>query len=582
MTFLEFIRKNSILVLIVIGVVGLGLVMMDYSGKGSYFSRDYYVEVNGTGYSYQEAVALGENGQQYVQSLYSATTGKLRTQFDANEDDIISEDEQAAMNAYLSQHPEVQDFMSFLNGVLQGWSYGYAGEAWCNIAVNRAILHEESKELGVYPSKEQIDAYLQGMPAFRKADGSFDQALYQRLTGFHNGMSNNAQEGAFRKVVADMMVWECLNGLLTDGMKYQTKAVSDLADMLTQKVSGITAWLPADKVPAPADPTEEELKAYWEQHTDSYKTEERRIISVYTLTPAEGTSTESLMVAADALMQDLSAANGKGFDNLLATAAENPENEPFTYLNAEGKSHVTYALSTLANADAALQQQVEHNGKTVTLAEIAFNEVEGAPAVADYEKAAAEGRADDIASITQVRGYFPTADGKLLFIRVEAAEPRAELPFEEAREAALADLKKERADNAVDIAAKELFSRMEAAENLDAAFALAEEAGAAKENFGPVSVGLTEEKLPEHLEPQALISVASGKMAPVIITADGARFTGVTGRIIEQSAEYDMVKAFSLIPSQNAQLGTSVMLDRIHNAYTRYHINLSEHARAKK
>lgn len=582
MTFLEFIRKNSILVLIVIGVVGLGLVMMDYSGKGSYFSRDYYVEVNGTGYNYQEAVALGENGQQYVQSLYSATTSKLRTQFDTNEDDIISEDEQAAMNAYLSQHPEVQEFMSFLNGVMQGWSYGYASEAWCNIAVNRAILHAESAKLGIAPSKEQIDAYIQAMPAFRKADGTFDQALYQRLTGYHNGMSNNAQEGAFRKVVADMMIWECVSSLMTDGVKYQSKALSDLADMLTQKVSGITAWLPADKVQAPADPTEEELKAYWEQHTDSYKTAERRIVSVYTLTPGEGSSVESLMVAADALMQDLSAANGKGFDNLLATAAENPENEPFTYQNAEGKSHVTYALSTFADADAALQQQVEHNGKTATLAEIAFNEVESASTVEDYEKAAAEGRTDDIASITQVRGYFPTADGKLLFLRVEAVEPAAELPFEQAREAALADLKKERADNALDIAAKELFTRMEAAENLDAAFALAEEAGAAKESFGPIAVGLTEEKLPEHLEPQALISVASGKMAPVVITADGARFTGVTGRIVEQSPEYEMAKAFSLIPSQNAQLSTAILLDWIHNAYARYHINLSEHARAKK
>lgn len=584
MTFLEFIRKNSILVLIVIGVVGLGLVMMDYSGKGSYFSRDYYVQVNGTGYSYPETSSLGENGKQFVQSLYSATTSKVRNQFDTNEDDVISEDEQAAMNAYLSQHPETQEFLNFLSNLLQSWSYGYSKEDWCNIAVNRAILHEEAKELGVAPSKEQIDAYIQAMPAFRKADGSFDQALYQRLTGYHNGMSNNAQEGAFRKVVADMMTWECLSAVMTDGVKYQTKSVSDLADMLTQKVSGITAWLPADKVQEPAAPTEEELKAYWEQHADNYKTEESRIVSVYTLTPAEGSSVESLMMTADALMQDLSAANGKGFDNLLATAAENPENEPFTYLNAEGKSHVTYALSTMAAADPALQQQVEHNGKTTTLAEIAFREVDASavPGVEQYEKAAAEGRADDIASITQVRGYFPTADGKLLFIRVEGVQNAETLPFEQAREAALADLKKERADNALDLAAKELFSRMEAAENLDAAFALATEAGAEKENFGPLSVGLSDEELPQALEPQALISVASGKMAPVIITPEGARFTGVTGRTVEQSAEYDMAKAFNIIPMQNAQLRDAVLRDCLHNAYVRYSINLSEHARGKE
>ena len=582
MTVLEFIRKNSLLVLIVIAAVGLGLVMMDYSGKGSYFSRDFYIQVNGTGYSYPETAALGENGQQYIQSLYSATTGKLRNKFDKNEDDNLSADEQAAMNAWLTEHPEYQEFTAFLSSVMQAWSYGYAGDAGINAAINRAILHEESAALGIYPSKEQLDSYISSMPAFRQEDGSFDQALYQRLTGYHNGMSNNAQEAAFRRVVADMMVWECLSNMLTEGVRYQTKSLSDLMDMFSQKVSGLTAWLPADAVSAPAEPTEEELKAYWEQHREQYKTEERRIVSLYTLTPAEGATLEGLMSTADALMQDLSAANGKGFDNLLASAAENPENEAFTYMNAEGKSHETYPLSTLAEAAAPLQQQVEHNGNTATLAQIAYNEVEGAPAPAEYEQAAEQGKADDLASITQVRGYFPTKDGKLVFIRVEAAEPPAELEFDAAREAALADLKKERADNALDIAAKELFSRMEAAENAEAAFALAEQAGAKKESFGPVSVGLAEADLPAGLEPQALISVPTGKMAPLVVRAEGARFTAVTKRTLEENAEYDMMKAFSLIPSQNAQLGTSVLLDWLHTAYTRYNVQLSEHIKLNK
>lgn len=582
MTVLEFIRKNSLLVLIVIAAVGLGLVMMDYSGKGSYFSRDFYIQVNGTGYSYPETAALGENGQQYVQSLYSATTSKLRNKFDKNEDDALSADEQASMNAWLTEHPEYQEFTAFLSSVLQAWSYGYAGDAGVNAAINRAILHEEAAALGIYPSKEQLDSYISNMPAFRQEDGSFDQALYQRLTGYHNGMSNNAQEAAFRKVVADMMVWECLSNMLTEGVRYQTKSLSDLMDMFSQKVSGLTAWLPAGAVSAPAEPTEEELKAYWEQHREQYKTEERRIVSLYTLTPAEGATLEGLMSTADALMQDLSAANGKGFDNLLASAAENPENEAFTYLNAEGKSHETYPLSTLAKAAAALQQQVEHNGNTTTLAHIAYNEVEGAPAPAEYEQAAAQGKADDLASITQVRGYFPTKDGKLVFIRVEAAEAPAELEFDAAREAALADLKKERADNALDIAAKELFSRMEAAENAEAAFALAVEAGASKESFGPVSVGLAEADLPAGLEPKALISVPTGKMAPLVVNAEGARFTAVTKRTLEESAEYNMMKAFSLIPSQNAQLSTSLLLDWLHHAYTRYNVQLSEHIKLNK
>ena len=66
MNILDFIRRNSLLVLIVIVGVGAGLVMMDYSGKASAFSRDFYIRVDDTNYSYQETAALGENGAQFL------------------------------------------------------------------------------------------------------------------------------------------------------------------------------------------------------------------------------------------------------------------------------------------------------------------------------------------------------------------------------------------------------------------------------------------------------------------------------------------------------------------------------------
>ena len=40
MSALEFIRKNSLLVLIVVAGVGLGLLMMDYGDRGSMFGKD--------------------------------------------------------------------------------------------------------------------------------------------------------------------------------------------------------------------------------------------------------------------------------------------------------------------------------------------------------------------------------------------------------------------------------------------------------------------------------------------------------------------------------------------------------------
>ena len=580
MSALEFIRKNSLLVLIVVAGVGLGLLMMDYGDRGNMFVKDYYIQVNGTGYSYPETVNLGENGQSYMQSLRSNASSKLRTMFDKNENDDLDETEASAMQAWLTQHPEYNAFLQYLDNIYGTWTYGFADDGGVNVAVNRAVIQAQGKELGISPSKEQIDAYLEAMPVFKKADGSFDQELYQRMTGFRNGATNHQQETAFRSVIADMMVWEALGNLMTEGLQYQNKSTSDLVDVMNQQMRGKTAWLAKDRLPAPADATDEELKAFWEKNKENYKSAERRIVSIYTLTPGEGSSIEALMATADLLMQDLSQANGKGFDQKLAAAAENPENEAFTYLNAEGKSHTTSALCTLTDAPEALKTQVEHNGNTTTLAEIAFNEVDIAPTVAEFEAAKAAGQDDELPSIRQVRGYFPTADGKLAFIRVEAIEQPTVLEFDAARAAAAKDFQAERVANALTDASNKLYEEMTRICNesgLDAAFAKAAEHGAIVEDFGPVGLGISHKALPPGLEPQALISVPSGKLAPMVTLNSGARISGVTGRTVETGAQYVAMKSFMHIPAMNSQLRGKVLLDWLHDAYTRYNVRFSEH-----
>ena len=578
MSVLELIRKNSIIVLVAVFGVGVGLIMMDYADKGSMIGSNAYVKVNGTGYSYQEIYSLGSNGKEFIHSLQSQTFSSLRNRFDANGDDTLSADEQAALQAYAQQHPEYDNFIDFSRHILQMWCYGGSDDAETNIAINRVVLHHEAKALGIEPSKEQIDAYIQSIPAFRKADGSFNTDFYNRMVGTYKGVSNNAQTKAFRSVISDMIVWETLTAMLTDGLTYNSKATSAIVDALVQQISGKTAWLPASAVAAPAEPTEEEIKAYWDGHKNNYKSTERRIVSVYTLTPDKDSSIEALMATADIIMQDLSLANGKGFDKILEGAAENPENEPFSYKQADGASHVTYPICTLDEAPAELKTEVNHNGERVSLAKIAFTEVTSAPAPAHYEKAVQSGDTDNLAGITQVRGYFTADNNKLVFLRVEAIEEPEVLPYESARDKALADLKKERADNALENAARKLYEEMEVgtAEGVDAIFAKAAAAGATVEDFGPVGIGLAADtaKVPAHMETQALLSVASGKLAPLVVTPEGARISAVTGRTYEDSREYSTIKAFSMIPQQNARLAEHLLLDWLSNAYRRMEVML--------
>ncbi len=581
MTALEFIRKNSILVLIVIAAVALGLVMMDYSGKGSMFSTDYYIQVNGTNYDYVETESLGANGKEYLSSLSSSVHQRIQSNFDADGNEELDAAEQKMADEWIEANPQIEEALSLINLAYQTWGRGVTEDDHANFAISRALLHAQAQELGLRPSKEQVDAFIRSFPAFVKADGSFDQPLYQRLAGYRDGLANNNQERAFRSVISDLIIWQSLRSMFTEGVSYNHKAASALIDMLSQKMTGKTAWLPVSSVADPAEPTEDELKAWWETHKDNYKSEEKRIISIYTLTPSEGSTLDALFSTSDIIMQDLSLANGQGFDSLLEKAAENPELSPFSYLTPEGKSHITLPLAALSDLPAELMVEVDHNGETVTLGQAAFT-VEDAPSVKDYEAATAAGSADKLVNIKHVRGFFPTKDGKLALIRVEAVEAPVVLPFEEARERALADMRRERKFNALELRAKEIYAAMESCigeeGGVTAAFKKAEDMGAVVSTFGPVGLGL-DDGLPEGADPSILMRTPSGKLIPLVVMPHGARISCVIDRTVEDSPEMRGLRDLFYLRQMNSQLELYTFLDWHSNAIGRYNVLLSKHVK---
>ena len=577
MTLLEFIRKNSILVIVVIFVVGAGLVMMDYSGKASAFSRNFCIKVNGTGYSDAEAYTLGENGKEFLSSLVQATR-RHTDRFDADEDGQLNEQEAAALEAWEQEHPEIIASFNQLHSIYNAWCYGPSGKSEINVAITRAMLHAEADLLGIHPSEEQIDNYLRLLPAFHKEDGSFNTELYQRLAGYRKGNANRVQEENFRGVVADMIIWESLQSIISSGVSFNTKAQLAQIDSFTQQVSGRTAWLPTEAVPTPEEPTEDELKAYWEEHKDNYKSEERRIVSVYTLSPDKDSNMESLLTMTDQLMQDLSQANGQGLDKLLTDAANNEEIEPFHYLMEDGNTHRTYPLSTQSELKELLRDEVNYDGHDTPLADVVFAEVPAAPKVADYEAAVESGNAEKHVSIKLIRGPYTTKDDKVKLLRIEAIETPGVLPYEEARNRALVDFRAERANNALVTAAERLYREMEktiSEQGMPAAFALAAESGAQVENYGPVSITMATATLPSGVTDADVLSTHSGKLTPLALLPNGARITSVDRRTVEDSQAISMQKRLYRLPVENMYLRRSIMQDWLNSAYGRFDVQTS-------
>ncbi len=576
MNILEFIRKNSILVIIVIAGVGAGLLMMDYGNKGSSITGDFLIQVDGTSYSDQEAYTLGGNGEGYLRQLISAAPKKLRDRFDADQNEQLDDSEMANLQAYLQENPSIQASMNNLESIYQAWSYGQLKEGSINVAINRAIIQAEGKKLGIYPSKAQIDQYIESLPGFTNADGSFDQKLYRSMSGYRGDLADNAAEKAFRSVVADIIVWQSLQKLLTQDMSQQAQTESALIDASMQDMYGKTAWIDASLIESPA-PTEEESKAYWEENQARYLSEEQRVVSLYTLTPGADSNIDELMTTAELLMQDIAQSNGTGIDDLLATAAENPENAPFAYLTADGKSHVTLPACTEVNAAAELKQEIEGKDGLIPLSEVAFD-VDGAPSMEAYNKAVDAGQALPQTSIKQIRGFYPTQTGTLVMMIVNATEAPTVLPYEQAKAAADLDFIADKKLEILTAKANELQEQMQAAldkDGLDAAFALATVAQAGVSDFGPVALEANTD-LPQGLDPTALMAVASNNFAPIVVTADGACISAVTRRTVMDGPEIAAFKTMQMLPMSQLKLHQQILIDWLHMSYQKFDVKLSE------
>lgn len=569
---LDFIRRNSIIVVVAIVAVAAGLIISDYAGKGSSFSGEYRVQINGTGYDIRDEDAIGRYGLEHLQRLRQMTVEKYRAPFDLNGDGRIDEKEQQTFATVISDNAEAMNTLGYFEDVLNTWTMGSTKSAETNALTTRMLIRADGAVYGIAPSKEQIDAFIRSLPAFRKDDGSFDQEAYFRICGYHKGQENREGERLFRNLISDLMIWQSLQALLTGDLTYYSPAQEALIDVEAQEMRLRTAWLPRMKFAPTEQPSEDAVKAFWEEHRNDYKSDEKRIVSLYTLrgTPkADGSmpTEEELMASADNYMQMLSASNAKGMDSLLEPASKDEDFVPFTF------EKVTFDLASLKDQPEPLQARVDTGRELVTLGDIAF-QVTKAPAIATYEKNKAAGQLDNQVTLEQLRGFYPMQDGTLALVRVEAILAPEVLPYEEAHDRALAALKEHMTDESLQQAAADLHKRMvdkAAAGNLDAAFAEAEAAGAEVAPFGPVELR-TQDTLPEGLAIGTLATVKTGSIAPLMPTENGVRIAAVESRTVVDSPQMSAMKITRFLPARNVLLRRKLMIDWLEQAYRNYQV----------
>lgn len=151
---------------------------------------------------------------------------------------------------------------------------------------NRMLLRQAQDEFGVHPSEEEILRYLRERSAFfDRTNNTFNQQAYNEFISREIGRYG-LSENSVHDLVRDYLAYEKLSQLIGSGLladrDYSRRAYADE----NQKLDLQLIEFPLAKYEGKIEPTEEEVKTFWEENKEAYKTEARRRFTYLVATPA--------------------------------------------------------------------------------------------------------------------------------------------------------------------------------------------------------------------------------------------------------------------------------------------------------
>jgi hypothetical protein len=435
--------------------------------------------------------------------------------------------------------------------------------------VGRMLVRQAKEEFGVYPGEEEISNYIRSLRAFTGPDGKFSEENYRNFV--EKGIGRlGMTEADLRDLASDVLASKKINAIIGSGLAVNRDVVVQNLALENQQVTGEIARLDIDPYEAKIEPTDEEIKKYWENIQDSFTTEPLRKFTYIIATPdmpkeeeaAKDEAPESIVEAA-ATDEAKAAAEKKKAEEKAKKATELAEArrkkqveidtlvDDFTFNLEEQKGAGFEELAKKNNWEVKTTELFPRSKPPAELDVNLRSSSRGGKAVDELFRI--EATADPVSKLSQP---IAIGENQWLVARLDGEEKSRTKTYEEAKDEARAQYIAEKASEALKTAANEALEKIKAAVASGKSFA-----DAAKE------AGITETKAVSKVtstyspdaatEPKNLFeatrNVDPGNLADVIVESDRAFIVHVDKREVvkEENADARIQSEVKSSASQN-------------------------------
>lgn len=431
---IENIRKYTGLMTVVFVLLFIGLVYMDNGSGSSYGSGEPVVTANGTGFPEPAFRRLGESPVRVLQELSGAS---MQARF--------------ATLGFLYEMASSPDALPSQGGLDSK-----------RFLVNRMNLREGAKEFGLHASDAEINEFLQEI-IFVNQTGEFDQTAYETFVQKRLPRLGMGTKELY-EILGEILVFQKLTDLLGTGISPSRAAVTAAVENNLQQVDYQIIEFKASTYEAKEEPTEEEIKTYWENNKGRYLSDPRRKLTYILAKPDLAAAREEKKKAEEEAKK--------------AEAATNPDAEKPAILTREEQEDIVLDLG--AEVDQLWVQIQESEGvdfdnivkeskfETLTTELVSAKDLPGElrGRIQDDSQTGAETifaqRFPSSSAMDTISDVIRIGVNWIIF-RIDDAEEAQELAYEDAKEQARLDLVKERAHEAMAQAAEDAREKLTAA-----------------------------------------------------------------------------------------------------------------------